>query len=174
MNSQLPPRRISLKSVGTDDSAFFFRLYSDRETAYWSGLAHFRTEDQASEFIRRLKAEPTVESLLIIDEENREKVGTISLTRGSLYGSPAIEIGYAVLPQYRSQGYMKATLRSVFALLGRQEPYRQIRYAYAKYYADNYKSARLLYEFGFKFLSQGFSIDGYGQKRSTKVVFRGV
>lgn len=160
--------KTSLEPATAADAPLIYALYSDRETSSYSGLRTLNSPAEARNFLSGLLKTPGLECLTIRRLEDGEPVGSMTLTSGSLFGERATELGYAVLPSMRRHGYMKDAIRTVFSYLETGG----IRLVYAKCYLDNYRSARLLQDMGFRDLYLGHGVDSFRRLRPAKVVYR--
>ena len=97
---------------------------------------------------RQVEADPTSAAWItgvIWDAERRVAVG-----RAGYHGRPdargMVEVGYAVDPAYRRQGYARAALEALLARAAREPEVRVVR---ATIRPDNIASRRLVSQYGF-------------------------
>jgi len=106
----------------------------------WRGTGRYRSEQVAAD-----PAGAAWVTGVIWDEERRVAVG-----RAGFHGPPdergMVEVGYAVDPAYRRQGYARAALEEILARAAREPAVRIVR---ASVSPDNAVSRRLIEQDGF-------------------------
>lgn len=103
----LDTERLRLRPISVGDAEFIIALLSDPDFVRYIGDRGVRTVDQAAEYIRNgpkgLSASFGWRLWLITIRETATPIGTCALLKREAMDD--VEIGYALMPQFRSQGY---------------------------------------------------------------------
>lgn len=147
---------ISLVNLTTNDVDLIYALYSDEETASLANIYPFSNKAQAYDFIYKLLMTRNVYPFVIYYEG--QQVGSITIS--GMLNKSSLEIGYALLKEYRGRGIMTKALENITSFIKQSYEFKDIRYLVAKYFERNTKSARLLHNSGFLFVSRelGYNI----------------
>lgn len=103
MNTYKLPQ-VYLKILKDEDYKLILDLYSNKETAYWSGIKKIQSKQAAERFIYESNSDSKVINYVIKDSVTQISIGVFSLFKTELFRKPTLEIGYAILPQYRNKG----------------------------------------------------------------------
>ena len=173
MNTYKLPQ-VYLKILKEEDYKLILDLYSNKETAYWSGIKKIQSKQAAERFIYESNSDSKVINYVIKDSVTQISIGVLSLFKTELFRKPTLEIGYAILPQYRNKGYAKSSIIKIHEMITSHDYFIKYKYLMAKYYTDNLISSNLLHSFGFVPVSEGTTIDIYGNQKRTKLVYRNI
>lgn len=147
---------ITLVNLTTNDLDLIYSLYNDQETASLANIYTFTNKAQAYDFIYNLLMTKNVYSYAILYDG--QKVGSVTISR--IPSKATLEIGYALLKEYRGRGIMTRVLEMITTSIKQSYEFQDIKYLIAKYFERNIKSARLLYKSGFSYVSRelGYNI----------------
>lgn len=146
----LETERLRLRELTLDDAAFIFELVNDPAWLRYIGDRGVRTVEDAGRYIlngpRASYAQHGFGLYLAEQKENGTPLGICGILKRATLA--AVDIGFAFLPRFRSQGYAfeaaAATLAHTFEKFG-------MRRILAITSPDNERSIKLLEKLGFAF-----------------------
>ena len=140
--------RLHLRQFREDDAAFVLEIFNDASFMRFIGDRRVRTMDEARTYIvKRLLANHHVEGMgpfLVQTRDTGISIGFCTLFRRDWLD--AADLGFAFLPEYRSQGFAIEASR---ALLDHARNEMEFDRLVAIASAENEASARLLRRLGF-------------------------
>jgi len=142
--------RLVLRHLTPDDAVFMLALVNDPSWVQYIGNSGIRTLEDARNYIVRglvaMYARVGYGLYATTQKENGTPIGICGLIKRDSLAD--VDIGFAFLPQFRSQGYAYEAAAAVLAY-GRQELGLQRIVAITS--PDNQRSARLLEKLGLHF-----------------------
>jgi RimJ/RimL family protein N-acetyltransferase len=95
--------RLRATPVSSEDAAFFRRLWSDEQVARTLGMRDAAAADNAViEAIAHWQTHGFGRWMLWLDDV---AVGTVKIAYCEFIGTPEVELGYAILPEFWGRGY---------------------------------------------------------------------
>ena len=146
----LETERLRLRPLAVDDAEFVIALLGDPDFIRNIGDRGVRTVDQAADYIRNgpkgLSEDFGWRIWLITAREDQTPIGTCALLKRAVMDD--VEIGYALMPQFRSNGYASEAASAVARHA--REAFGFTRLA-AVVNPDNAASIRVLEKLGMRF-----------------------
>jgi RimJ/RimL family protein N-acetyltransferase len=146
----LETQRLVIRWFDEGDAPFILELLNDPGWIRFIGNKNVKTLDDARAYIRRVPIaayEREGFGLSMVElKENGEPLGMCGLIRRP--GLDDVDVGFAFLPRYRSQGY---AFESSAAVLAHGRDTLALGRVVAITSEDNHDSARLLEKLGFRF-----------------------
>lgn len=142
--------RLALREMTDEDADFMLELLNDASFLRYIGDRGVRTIDGAREYIRKGPVASYRRNgfgLYIVEVKGTgEVIGTCGLVRRE--GLDDVDIGFAFLPQYRTQGYATEAATAILQQAREQLGFTRI---VAIVSPDNERSANVLRKIGLKF-----------------------
>jgi RimJ/RimL family protein N-acetyltransferase len=146
----LETERLQLRQLTLDDAGFVLRLLNEPSFIQNIGDREVRTIDQAHDYIRRgplaSYAKFGFGLWLVETKSDIAPIGICGLLKRDVLDD--VDIGYALLPEFWSQGYALETASAVMSYAGKTLGLSRV---VAVTNPDNQASIRLLEKMGFRF-----------------------
>lgn len=163
MFRDLETERLRLKCIDYDDTAFFFRQFSNDEVnRYLYDAEPCASEDEAEKWISLfLEDEPRNQHRwVLVLKENGEKIGTCGFHRWNRETGEA-EMGYDLQPLYWRKGYMTEALNEIVDFAFTEMNVKSI---YAHISVDNTASQKTAEKLGFVKTGEQYFEEFHGEK----------
>ena len=159
MNDYLALESCNLRTITYQDARFIHTLFADSEVKKYYVLRADHARDLDAFITYMVESQPRGTGFNYIIEDNfDESVGLISaeLVRDTRNGNPIWNIGYAIAPDYRCEGYASEALSALTNLLLRSFSIGEVMLDISEY---NTASARVAQKCGFKKPTKSMCVD---------------
>jgi [ribosomal protein S5]-alanine N-acetyltransferase len=140
---------LQLDAIEESDSLFMFELLNTEGWIEFIGDRNVTSELQAKEYIRRLKASPSIEYFVVTIRSGGRPIGIVSFVKRDYL--EAHDLGFAFLPEFAGRGF---AFEAAYTIL-RAKVSQGHRLILATTLPNNARSISLLLKLGFSFERHG-------------------
>lgn len=115
MKNSFETLRLRINKLSFEDADFIIQLLNTSDWLKYIGDRNVRTKNDANSFIERAQNNPNIQIWTIIDKENSDPIGILSLIKREALDSP--DFGFALLPAYYKKGYALEASAKLLAII---------------------------------------------------------